>query len=470
MDKAQPYVIYMTSQPVNLAIDPACQGDPFYRYKMRQLQVQVIGNGKMVRTSLTNLEDVSKDLNLPPAYIPNYLAKVIGAQAKYDKKRPERERGSISGEYPLEELSDHLVRFIKEFVLCKKCRYPELNYVGQGNKKDVKMTCRSCGWKGLLSSLKDVNEKFRRFAINNPPPKSTIMATTSSDRKTPSGSADSKNTSAASSSPAATTKLPGDVDTVVSTNNKKQAATREGPAEKKVGDDDWAIDTSEEAAKERMETLVPDRLKALVANEKNAKEEPAAEQLRKVLTASTKPSNEQVVNEVVRLQKDLFLDETARNAAVFEAVFTDTLGDFKQLVERIKIAKEALRKYISASAASQRELIAAMDSFTAKQPTATKSAILKLVPSILKFLYDEDILDEENILIWYGGLVNKPTQFVKAADPFCKWLEEADEEPDDDAANGNGKAEEEEEEETATAEDGDLVPEDATTAAEIDAL
>jgi len=469
MDKTQPYVIYMTSQPVNLAIDPACQGDPFYRYKMRQLQVQVIGNGKMVRTSLTNLEDVSKDLNLPPAYIPNYLAKVIGAQAKYDKKRPERERGSISGEYPLEELSDHLVRFIRDFVLCKKCRYPELNYVGQGNKKDVKMICRSCGWKGLLSSLKDVNEKFRRYVINNPPPKSTIMATTNSSMKSPSsGSADSKNTSATSSSPAAAPK-PSDGDAVVATNNRKQpAATREGSAEKNVGDDDWAIDTSEEAAKERMETLVPDRLKALVASEKNAKEEPAAEQLRKVLTASTKPSNEQVINEVVRLQKDLFLDETARNATVFEAVFTDTLSNFTKLVERVKIAKEALRKYISASAAGQRELIAAMDSFTAKQPTATKSAILKLVPSILKFLYDEDILDEENILIWYGGLVNKPTQFVKAADPFCKWLEEADEE----AANGNGKAEEDDG--TATAEEDDSVPEaqpeDAATAAEIDAL
>jgi hypothetical protein len=28
--------------------------------------------------------DQDKDLHLPPSYIPNYLAKVIGAQAKYE--------------------------------------------------------------------------------------------------------------------------------------------------------------------------------------------------------------------------------------------------------------------------------------------------------------------------------------------------------------------------------------------------
>lgn len=68
MEKASvPYVIYMNTAPTKVAIDPNCQADPFYRYKMSQMQVQVIGNGKMVRTSLVNLEDVAKDLNLPPS-------------------------------------------------------------------------------------------------------------------------------------------------------------------------------------------------------------------------------------------------------------------------------------------------------------------------------------------------------------------------------------------------------------------
>jgi translation initiation factor 5 len=463
MDKTQqPYVIYMTSAPLTIAIDPAMQTDPFYRYKMRQLQVQVIGNGKMVRTSLTNLEDVSKDLHLPPAYIPNYLAKVIGAQAKYDKKKPERERGSISGEYPLPELSDHLVRFIREFVLCKKCRYPELTYSGQGNKKDVRMTCRSCGWKGLLTSAKDINEKFRRFAINNPPTKTTIMTTNA--KKAPPGTDAIVNAAVAASSSKSTDSADS---TSASSSSSKNGDKAVSPAEaRKKADDDWAIDTSEEAAKERMETLVPDRLKALVASEK-AKDEPAADQLRKLL--ATKPTADQVVNDVVRLVKENFLDEPARNALLFEAVFSDVLGDLKKLVERVKTAKTALQKFITSNPTSQRELIVAMDSFANKQPVSVKPGLMKLAPSILKFLYDEEVLDEESILIWYGGLVNKPTQFAKAAEPFCKWLEEADEESD-----GEGEEGEEDEEEEGDEDEEDVVPEakpvDTETLAEIDAL
>jgi len=461
MDKTQqPYVIYMTSAPLIIAIDPAMQTDPFYRYKMRQLQVQVIGNGKMVRTSLVNLEDVSKDLHLPPAYIPNYLAKVIGAQAKYDKKRPERERGSISGEYPLPELSDHLVRFIREFVLCKKCRYPELSYSGQGNKKDVRMTCRSCGWKGLLTSVKDMNEKFRRFAINNPPTKSEIMTTNA--KKAPPGTDAIVNAAVA----AASSKPDSSSDSTTTTSSAKAAS----PAEtKKKADDDWAIDTSEEAAKERMETLVPDRLKALVASEK-AKDEPAAEQLRKLL--ATKPTAEQVVNDVIRLVKENFLDEPARNALLFEAVFSDVLGDLKKVVERVKLAKGALQKFITTNPVSQRELIVAMDSFANKQPAAVKPGMMKLAASILKFLYDEEILEEENILIWYGGLVHKPTMFAKAAEPFCKWLEEADEESDGEG--DDGEEEDEDGADEGEEDEDDVVPEskpvDAEIVAEIDAL
>jgi len=447
MDKTsqQPYVIYMTNSPLTIAIDPSCQSDPFYRYKMRQLQVQVIGNGKMVRTSLTNLEDVSKDLNLPPAYIPNYLAKVIGAQAKYDKKKPERERGSISGEYPLPELSDHLIRFIKEFVLCQKCRYPELTYSGQGNKKDVRMACRSCGWKGLLSSAKDINEKFRRFVINNPPPKSASIApkkaVPAAETVKPNGGGDTQQQQAGTTS---------------SSNNNKVAS-------EKKKQDDWSIDTSDEAAKERMETLVPDRLKGLVAAEK-AKEEPPVEQLRNMLSAKLSPN--QLADEMIRLVKENFLDDSARNNLLYEAVFSDCLADFSKLVERINTAKVAFQRFITPTAASQRELLATIDSYSTKQPSTTKSAVMKLAPSILKALYDEEIVEEENILIWYGALVNKPTQFAKAAAPFCKWLEEAEEEDED------GEDEESAEEQPEDPDENELIPEvkvDAALAAEIDA-
>ena len=41
--------------------------DPFYRYKMPQMQVQTIGKGKMIRTAFCNVDDVAKSLHVPPA-------------------------------------------------------------------------------------------------------------------------------------------------------------------------------------------------------------------------------------------------------------------------------------------------------------------------------------------------------------------------------------------------------------------
>lgn len=138
-DKRTPYVVYMARSVKSVAIDPRCQDDPFVRYKTPQLNVQAVGKGKMIRTMLLNVDKVAEALGVPPSYIPNYLGKSIGAQAKYDKKKSERERGSISGEYPLEELEEALLRFIETFVLCGECRYPELIYSPAKKKLSCQM-------------------------------------------------------------------------------------------------------------------------------------------------------------------------------------------------------------------------------------------------------------------------------------------------------------------------------------------
>jgi hypothetical protein len=54
--------------------------DVFYRYKVPQLLVQVIGKGKMIKTMFLNNDDFAKALHLMPEYIPAYLAYEIGAQ------------------------------------------------------------------------------------------------------------------------------------------------------------------------------------------------------------------------------------------------------------------------------------------------------------------------------------------------------------------------------------------------------
>jgi translation initiation factor 5 len=152
--------------------------DPFYRYKMRELYIQVVGKGKMIKTVLLNVDDVSKDLKVPPAYLTAYLGYALNAQTKYDAKKPDRERASISGDIDADKMSQRIVDFMKEFVLCPKCKLPEITHNVDKKSGDVLATCRSCGEHSTLN-LKD---NFQRY-INNHPHHFTIAKEETAVRK-----------------------------------------------------------------------------------------------------------------------------------------------------------------------------------------------------------------------------------------------------------------------------------------------
>ncbi|KAH9670757.1 W2 domain-containing protein [Citrus sinensis] len=56
--------------------------------------------------------------------------------------------------------------------------------------------------------------------------------------------------------------------------------------------------------------------------------------------------------------------------------------------------------------------------------------LMKLFPEIVRSLYDQDVLAEDTILYWFRKGTNPKGRqtFVKALEPFVKWLEEAEEE------------------------------------------
>eukprot|EP00246_Nothoceros_aenigmaticus_P011296 TRINITY_DN301_c0_g1_i1.p1 TRINITY_DN301_c0_g1~~TRINITY_DN301_c0_g1_i1.p1 ORF type:complete len:412 (+),score=99.72 TRINITY_DN301_c0_g1_i1:296-1531(+) len=56
--------------------------------------------------------------------------------------------------------------------------------------------------------------------------------------------------------------------------------------------------------------------------------------------------------------------------------------------------------------------------------------LMKLFPEIIRALYDQDVLAEDTVLIWFRKGTNPKGRqtFVKALEPFVKWLEEAEEE------------------------------------------
>lgn len=99
----------------------------------------------------------------------------IGAQAKFDPKKPERQQGErkplldslsafISGEHDTKDLSKIVVKFINEVVLCPVCGLPEIMLDIEGKK--VVGKCRACGGN---NEMKILNEKFKRYIQNHPP-------------------------------------------------------------------------------------------------------------------------------------------------------------------------------------------------------------------------------------------------------------------------------------------------------------
>ncbi len=150
--------------------------DQFYRYKMTQLLIKIIGSGKMVKTIFVNNDDVARELHVQPDYISAYIGYMLSAKFKYDfKNKNEHDRAHISGDRSVDEISNVLEDMINKIVLCKTCRLPELSYC---ITKEVTVRCSSCGSKYELTK---VHPKFIKYMILNKPKKPRIIISPEND-------------------------------------------------------------------------------------------------------------------------------------------------------------------------------------------------------------------------------------------------------------------------------------------------
>eukprot|EP01087_Luapelamoeba_hula_P004415 TRINITY_DN1435_c0_g1_i1.p1 TRINITY_DN1435_c0_g1~~TRINITY_DN1435_c0_g1_i1.p1 ORF type:complete len:497 (-),score=143.23 TRINITY_DN1435_c0_g1_i1:61-1551(-) len=432
----QPYVVPVGNTPKVLAIDPAAQADPFYRYKMKQLIVQTIGNGKMIRTAFTNVDEVAKEVKVPPDYIPHYLAKAIGAQAKYDAKKSVQQRASISGEHESKDLSALFIRFIREFIMCPKCKLPELAY--KGKREDLEMRCASCGWKGNLSAIA-INDKFKRYVYQHPPPAPAARGGKSAQ------------------APATATAKTGGKKTSVA---KKAGAAGSSAAAKPAEDEPvvWLTDVSDKAVEERRETMVPDSLKGrgmvLIEGQpdEDSDEEEAApaktplEALKAFITGPPKRTPEEIAAEVATLQS-----QGRPMKPIVQLLFEVLFPDLPTLQANVAFYKLVLLKVMGTDHLSQIVFLTCLEKKIDTTKGKPKTEFLaKKVLHVFKYLYDEDLLDEDVILQWYepedaddgvegGGSTSNNNNkgnnagqdpLRKAVAPFCKWLQEAESESD----------------------------------------
>lgn len=122
--------------------------DPEYRYKIASPVISVSGKKGNRTTLFENSEYYSEKLGVPSVYFGKYIGNKISCPQSMDK---EKKCISWKGEYTREQIENHLKDFIKIYILCSDCDYPETDlYLDE--QKLVGKLCRSCGTSNLIEA------------------------------------------------------------------------------------------------------------------------------------------------------------------------------------------------------------------------------------------------------------------------------------------------------------------------------
>lgn len=125
-----------------LASKESTLSDSNYRYKIAQPIITISGKKGNRTTWFENSEYYSQKMGgCPSIFFGKYIGNKISCPSNYDK---EKNCLCWKGEYTKEQIESHLRDFIKIYILCPDCDYPETEmFLDQ--KKLIGLGCKSCG-------------------------------------------------------------------------------------------------------------------------------------------------------------------------------------------------------------------------------------------------------------------------------------------------------------------------------------
>lgn len=140
--------------------------DGSYRYTMPALIVKREGEGKMKKTVLVNLRDVSQAVGRPADYLLTFLGQSLNVATKAEKEGDKRLY--VTGHFDANVVQQHAITFVQEFVMCKQCKNPETSPVVEGKKRNAKLflACGTCGKRRQLEST----DKFVKYMLQHASP------------------------------------------------------------------------------------------------------------------------------------------------------------------------------------------------------------------------------------------------------------------------------------------------------------
>jgi len=421
--------------------------DVFYRYKMHPVQSKIEGKGNGIKTVIPNILDIGHDLGRPPIYITKFFGFELGAQAKVVGDGP-TQRHIVNGAHDKDKLQDLLDVFINKFVLCGECKNPETALIIKN--QHVLRECKACGKRTEI----DKGHKLSSFIVKSPPGGVAGSATngkkgSKKSRKgkhsNPPANAGEDEANGNGDSPGGSDG--GDDEETMGTLNVATADLVE--PETKLGDDEWGVDTSAEAVQARQRALEDAMGKVSLGTPTGEDEEDeddpfangadnAYDQLGTWIQEQQKETSEIPDDvEIYKKALDLGIEGKSKTLTVLvQCVFTEDI--VKEISKRAALfhkvfisVKGADSQMIGENSKAEKNVLGGLERFIG----LTHPDLLPQVPKILLQFYNGDILSEEALLKWGGKkgssrFVDKEVskKVRKAAVPFLKWLEEAEEE------------------------------------------
>lgn len=429
--------------------------DAFYRYKMPRLVTKIEGRGNGIKTNVVNMVEVAKALARPPAYTTKFFGCELGAQSKYDDKTG---TSIVNGAHETAKLAGLLEIFIKKYVQCYGCGNPETT-VNISKSQLITLKCAACGF---VSDV-DMRDKLTTFILKNPPAakkggKKDKLRRAEKERLKEGEAADKVKKELkkkkSQDEPKVVKKKSGSDEELSSQADEEEVT--------EADEDDgveWQTDTSAEASQRRIQEQLTSATSEMVMLIEDAPTSPSTKIKPKLLRKSSSKKVEVVIPEepvetmlpmleelslhsiLVKEFKDLIQKGSSPSQlalvlekkddppqevmnAFFEALFD---GFFKGIAKEVSKKKLYLAKVVP-DEASQLLLLGTLELFCTECPPDTG----KEIAFVLKVLYDEDILEEDQILEWFDNLDAidpKAGQVRKYSQPIVDWLRDA--EPDD---------------------------------------
>lgn len=405
--------------------------DPFYRYKMERLQSKIEGKGNGIKTVVANLPSVAQSLARPPAYVIKWFGFELGAQTNTN---PKDDRWIINGAHEASKLQDSLDGFITKYVLCKSCKNPETEiHIKDGR---ILLDCKACGQR----SQADLRHKLSGFILKNEPKggkkgKKEKM----SRRDRAKMEAEEKASTNGASPNESNSDMGGDAE-----DDGEMAAGSDDEFTRQINEDakgidtngaakqeEWAVDTSAEAVAARAKELPSDMKRSLAFDEDEDAEgggHSVYDDLGNWLEEETKAKGKiSAVDDVdiYKKAKDLGIESKSKTLAVLAQTIFD-----KDIVKQIEPRAGMLHKMIGDSEKHQKAFLGGTERFVG----IDYPDLIAQVPQILMAYYQNDLIGEEVAKAWGGKAskkyvdINISRKVRRAAEPFVKWLDEAESE------------------------------------------